>query len=125
MNKKRTPNSTNKNRHPSNAEPLKPMSEEWWATRQRPERRCKAHLSDGSGQRCRKPALRHQVVCRTHGGASKRAKIAAERRLGEALDRMARQLLGIAETAESEAVRLAAIKHVLSLGGISERPPSK
>lgn len=121
MNNKKTQNSTNQNRNPSSAPPLKPMSEEWWATRKRPERRCKAHLSDGSGQRCRRPALAHQVVCRVHGGASKRAKIAAERRLGEALDRMARQLLGIAESAESEGVRLAAIKHALALGGITER----
>jgi hypothetical protein len=58
-------------------------------------------------------------VCRFHGGAARQSKVAANRRLGEALDRMAKGLLSIAESAESESVRLAAIKEVLNLGGIT------
>src|SRR6185312_14767556 len=38
-----------------------------------------------------------------------KAKAAARRRLDEAADRMAKQLLGIAESAESEAVKFAAV----------------
>ncbi|MCV7185428.1 hypothetical protein [Mycolicibacterium murale] len=62
-----------------------------------------------------------QTVCRYHGGASKNAKHAAQRRLGEALDIMAKGLLTIAQSAESESVRLAAIKEVLNLGGITAK----
>ncbi|CAN5802242.1 hypothetical protein BH10ACT9_BH10ACT9_36540 [soil metagenome] len=108
---------------PSTPAPIVKWSEQWWSTRT-PEiraRRCTAHRSDKSGRRCRNTALVFQTVCRYHGGASKNAKNTAQRRLGEALDRMARGLLSIAESAESESVRLAAIKEVLNLGGITSK----
>lgn len=96
-------------------------SEEWWASRS-PEiraRRCRGH--NGEHEPCRKVAMEAQQVCRTHGGAAPQAKRKARQRLEEAQDRMARILLGIAEGAESEAVKLAAVKHVLAIGGISEK----
>lgn len=98
-------------------------SEQWWETRSETvlARRCKAHLSDGSGERCRRVACDGQRVCPTHGGSAVRAKAAARRRLDEAADRMAAALLGIAESAESEPVRLAAIRDALSRAGVSEK----
>lgn len=110
-------------RHPSTSHPFDKWSDEWWASRPREmqARRCTARKSDGTNVRCKNPALKMQNVCRYHGGATKNSKAAANRRLGEALDRMARNLLGIADSAESEAVRLAAITRVLALGGITEK----
>lgn len=103
--------------------PIVKWSEQWWAqaTPEVRARRCTAHRSDRSGRRCKNAALVFQTVCRYHGGASKNAKNAAQRRLGEALDIMAKGLLTIAQSAESESVRLAAIKEVLNLGGITAK----
>jgi hypothetical protein len=49
-------------------------------------RRCKAHKSDGSGERCMKPAMLGQSVCRAHGGASPQAKKSARERLEALVD---------------------------------------
>lgn len=49
-------------------------------------KRCRAHLSDGSGQKCKAPALVGTDVCRVHGGSipavkRKSQKVKAEREL--------------------------------------------
>lgn len=108
---------------PSSKPPFERLSEAWWASR-KPEvraRRCTARRSDGTNVRCKNVALRMQTVCRYHGGAGKNAQAAARRRLAEAQDYLARLLLGLAESSESEAVKLAAIKHALTLGGTTEK----
>ncbi|MFN8229228.1 MAG: hypothetical protein U0R18_21190 [Mycobacterium sp.] len=76
-------------------------------------RRCTAHLSDGSGERCRKWAIRGGTTCATHGSGTKAAKLAARERLDNAADRMAKELLKIALTADSESVALAAVRDAL------------
>ena len=60
-------------------------------------------------------------MCTHHGGCAPAVKAKARRRLEEASDRLARQLLGIAEGAESEAVPLAAVKDALDRAGVQAK----
>lgn len=75
------------------------------------KRRCTAHKKDGS--RCSKPALAGLNVCRSHGGANKVSMMAAKRRLQEAADPVAAQLIRLSLEAESEQVSLGASNSVL------------
>ena len=88
-----------------------------WPQGPTPERRCKAH-SSRTGEPCKNAAIKGATVCRFHGGAAKHVKANARARLENAADRMAKQLLGIALTAESEAVMLAAVKDALDRAGL-------
>jgi hypothetical protein len=106
------------------AEPMRKWSEEWWSA-QSPHtqsRRCRAH-SSRTGEPCKNLAMQGGTACRYHGGAAKHVKAAARARLENAAELMAKQLLGIALTAESEAVKLAAIKDSLDRAGL--RPPAE
>ena len=78
-------------------------------------RKCQARQQDGKP--CRRYAIRGGSVCRVHGGGSPQVVAKARERLALAADRMARELLGIATGAESEAVKLAAVKDALDRGG--------
>jgi hypothetical protein len=82
-------------------------------------RRCTAHRQDGKP--CRRYAIRGGAVCRVHGGGSPLVVAKARERLALAADRMARELLGIATGAESEAVKLAAVKDALDRAGLSAK----
>ena len=44
-------------------------------------RQCTAHLSDGSGRRCQKAAIRGGTVCTTHGGSAPQVQRSAAERL--------------------------------------------
>lgn len=77
------------------------------------------NATNRSGERCKLPAMKGGKVCRSHGGAAPQVKAAAKRRLEEAADRMAKSLLGIATSAESESVRLAAIRDALDRAGLA------
>lgn len=102
-------------------EPVVKWSEEWWANA-KPEvqaHRCTAHRKNGD--RCKRAAISGGRVCTHHGGKAPPAQRAARRRLEEATDRMARELLGIATSAESESVRLQAIRDALDRGGVTAK----
>lgn len=93
-------------------------SEEWWRSSS-PDiqaRRCKGHLKNG--EQCHKPAIRGARVCATHGGSAPQVIAAARARLANAADAMASNLVGLAKTAESEAVRVRATEGVLDRVGI-------
>lgn len=103
--------------NPSTSERIVKYSEEWWDSRSPEVRARRCHATNGKDEQCSKVAMEAQKVCGTHGGRAPQSKRAARRRIEEAQDRMAEELLGIATSAESEAVRLAAIKDALDRGG--------
>ncbi|WP_231988633.1 HGGxSTG domain-containing protein [Mycobacterium sp. 1274761.0] len=92
-----------------------------WPHGPTPDRRCRAHKK--TGEQCKNAAILGSTVCRFHGGAAKHVKAAARARLENAADLMAKQLLGIALTAEGEAVKLAAIRDALDRAGL--KPPAE
>jgi hypothetical protein len=93
-------------------------SEDWWA-KHRNENRCVAHRKNGD--ECLKAAIRGANVCRFHGGAAGHVRRKARERIELAADRMARELLGLATGAESEAVKLNAIRDALDRGGLGAK----
>lgn len=90
-----------------------------WAKSAHPERRCTAHRKNG--EQCKNAARRGTNVCDFHGAKAPQVKAKARQRLEEAADRMAKELLGIALSAESEAVKLAAVKDGLDRAGLGAK----
>ncbi len=88
-----------------------------WSNYSRPERRCTAH-SSRTGDRCKNVAIKGGKVCRYHGGNAPHVIANARARLQNAADLMARELLGIALTAETESVKLTAIRDALDRAGL-------
>src|SRR5262249_49476664 len=99
--------------------PIRKYSEEWWANYPRADNRYVAHRKNGN--QCLRPARAGTSVCRVHGGAAPQVIAKARERIALAADRMARELLGIATTGESEAVKLAAVKDALDRAGLSPK----
>ncbi|MDA4105706.1 hypothetical protein [Mycolicibacterium holsaticum] len=101
----------------SNDQPIA-FADEW--NRGNPLRRCVAR-SSRTGKRCRRWAIKGGTVCPTHGGSTVSVKRKARERIERAAEQMARELLGIATSAESEAVRLAAVRDALDRAGLNPK----
>jgi hypothetical protein len=80
-------------------------------------RRCKAHLTDGSGRRCHKAAIQGGSVCGSHGGRAPQVKRTARQRLLEAADPAAARLVKALES-EDERAAIAAAKLILDRAGL-------
>lgn len=75
-----------------------------------------------TGERCKKAPILGGTVCSKHGGRAPHIKAAAKARLENAADRLAKQLLGMAEDPKMPpAVKLAALKDALDRAGMSPR----
>ncbi|AEV73132.1 hypothetical protein MycrhN_2547 [Mycolicibacterium rhodesiae NBB3] len=101
----------------SNDEPVV-FADEW--NRGNPLRRCVAK-SSRTGKRCKRWAIKGSTVCPTHGGSTASVKRKARERIERAADRLSMELLGIATSAESEAVRLAAVRDALDRAGLNPK----
>jgi len=77
--------------------------------------RCTAHKKDGTP--CGRWPVKGATVCPKHGGAAPQVRKKAQERLFAAADVLMAQLLKIATSAESEAVRLTATKDALDRAG--------
>jgi hypothetical protein len=103
-------------RNASNDEPMESFD------RGDPQRRCTAKRSNGSGERCRKWAIRGGNVCATHGGRAKQTVEKARRRLAENADRGAKQLLKLAfDDKQSADIRLKATLQLLDRAGVNAK----
>lgn len=80
------------------------------------ERRCRA-TSSRTGLPCRRWAIMGGTVCPTHGGSIKRVKLSAQQRLAEMVDPALTSLAQLVQRADSDGIRLAAIKDVLDRAG--------
>lgn len=78
--------------------------------------RCRAH-SSRTGERCKLPPVRGATVCRSHGGAARQVQDAARERLQAMVLPALATLRKLIDSADSDAVKLAAIKAVLDYTG--------
>lgn len=81
-----------------------------------PPAKCAAH--NRFGQPCKNAPIGGGSVCRSHGGSAPQVRRAAEERLLVNVDVLMQELLRIALCAESEAVRLAAVRDALDRAGV-------
>lgn len=77
--------------------------------------KCQAHRSNGST--CSSWAIKGSNVCRVHGGSAPQVKRAARERIAAAADDAAAELVSLVMSAESESVKLAAIRDLLDRAG--------
>ena len=83
-----------------------------------PQRICTANKSDGT--HCKAYAIKGGTVCRVHGGSAPQVKAAAMKRLLDAVDPVAGELVKMAMGDKRDSVKLAAAKDVLDRAGIGE-----
>jgi hypothetical protein len=87
-----------------------------WSEYAEPQRQCRAHKK--TGERCKNAAILGSTVCRYHGGAAEHVKRAARARIENATDLVAKELIVIALSGDSDATRVTAIKDLLDRGGL-------
>ncbi len=79
------------------------------------KRQCRGH--NRAGDPCRMAPIRGATVCRVHGGSAPQVKRKAEERLAEMVEPALTQLHRLMESAETESVKLAAVKDILDRAG--------
>lgn len=73
--------------------------------------------SKQSGERCKRAPIVGHHVCKFHGGAIPAVRRTAQERLAAMVDPLLTELFRIAQSGDSDAVRLAAIKDALDRAG--------
>lgn len=76
---------------------------------------CSARRSDGT--KCRGMAIRGGSVCYVHGGAAPQVKLKARARIEAMVDPALDELRKLISSADTDAVKLSAIKDVLDRAG--------
>lgn len=79
-----------------------------------PPVKCRAHTSNGKP--CKRWAIVGGFVCATHGGSAPQVRRVANERLLAYAPRAVQNLVGLAESAESEVVRLRANVEIIDRG---------
>src|SRR4051812_24427959 len=85
------------------------------STRELATRRCHAHKTNGD--ECPNWAIRGGTVCHVHGGRAPQVRMAARERLAAMVDPALIELRRLVDAADSDSVKLAAIKDVLDRAG--------
>jgi hypothetical protein len=93
-------------------------SENWWPEHDN-ENRCVAHRKNA--EQCLKAAIRGGNVCRFHGGAAGHVRRKARERLELAADEWPANCSAWPPVAESEAVKLNAIRDALDRSGLGAK----
>lgn len=84
------------------------------------ENQCTAH-SSRTGERCKKAAIEGGSVCRTHGGAAPQVREKAQQRILAMVNPALAELRKLIGGADSESVKLSAIKDVLDRAGVGAK----
>lgn len=74
-----------------------------------------------NGKPCGRFAIQGGSVCATHGGSAPQVRAKAKRRLDAFADQAVQGLLNLAQYADSEAVRLAALRDALDRIGVTAK----
>lgn len=85
--------------------------------------KCSAHRTNGDP--CSAWAIKGSNVCRTHGGSAPQVKRKAAERIAAAADDAAGELVALVMSAESESVKLAAIRDLLDRAGYGAKQEIK
>src|SRR5690242_1517577 len=75
------------------------------------QRRCRAH--NNRGEPCGLHAILGGTVCQVHGGRAPQVKRAAAERIAEMVDPALNALRKLVDNADSDSVRLSAVKEIL------------
>jgi hypothetical protein len=84
-------------------------------------RRCCTAHSTRTGERCKRAPINGGTVCHMHGGSAPQVKAKAADRLAELIDPAIRRLEHLIDDADTDSVRLAAVKDVLDRVGLGAR----
>lgn len=84
-------------------------------------RRCTGHLSDGSGERCRRWAIEGGNVCPTHGGSRQSVKRTAQLRLLDLVPAATKKHKEILDNPVDQRVALKAIEMVYDRTGLEAK----